>query len=100
MGKIGLTPVERAELNTIRPDGEDGCWVWTGNVNWKGYATSSYRGIKTTLHRLVYLFVNEVTLPSSTVVRHTCDNRRCWNPAHLTTGDYQDNMDDMTARER
>lgn len=57
-------------------------------------------GKLTTLHRHVYEEVRGVKLPTEVFVRHTCDNPPCWNPAHLTTGSTQDNMDDMTARER
>ncbi len=32
--------------------------------------------------------------------RHSCDNRWCINPAHITAGTHQDNMDDMTTRGR
>jgi len=31
---------------------------------------------------------------------HTCDNRRCCNPAHLRIGTQQDNIDDMIQKGR
>lgn len=34
------------------------------------------------------------------VACHTCDNERCWNPAHIYAGTAKSNYDDMVARGR
>jgi hypothetical protein len=62
-----------------------------------GYATAWLHGSSTTLHRKVYY---EATGELPDVVRHTCDNRRCIQPAHLIGGTQVDNMDDMQERGR
>lgn len=66
-----------------------------------GYATAWVvrDGIRftTTLHRKIHL---EHTGEWPEVVRHTCDNPRCINPAHLRSGTQTDNMTDMRERGR
>lgn len=50
-------------------------------------------------HRAVYmLMVGPIS--DGLLVRHTCDNRVCVNPAHLLLGTTQDNADDRRIRGR
>ena len=66
-----------------------------------GYATAwvdrAGRKHTTTLHRKLYW---EHTGDWPEVVRHTCDNARCINVAHLEGGTAVDNMQDMHMRGR
>lgn len=62
-----------------------------------GYATAIVAGRTTTLHRKVHF---EATGEWPEIVRHTCDNPRCINPAHLVGGTQVDNMRDMRERGR
>lgn len=66
-----------------------------------GYATAWVlrEGVRstTTLHRKVYW---ETTGEWPECVRHTCDNARCINPAHLVGGTQADNVQDMHTRGR
>jgi hypothetical protein len=83
----------------------DGCWAWYGHRMRDGYGHfsksgggGSRGGQKMILaHRQAFLLENG-HLPA--VVRHTCDNRGCVNPAHLVPGTHADNMRDMTDRGR
>lgn len=52
------------------------------------------------LHRVAYVNANGLTLEDieGLVVRHTCDNPRCINPAHLVLGTHADNMRDKAER--
>jgi hypothetical protein len=51
-------------------------------------------------HRLSYcLFVSD-TIPDGGVVRHSCDNPPCCNPAHLEIGSTLDNSRDAVERNR
>lgn len=61
-------------------------WVWRDNIK-----------CATTKHRRVYY---EHTGEWPEVVRHTCDNPRCINPAHLVGGTQVDNMRDCKERAR
>ena len=67
-----------------------------------GYGQIELEGKAVMHHRLVYCETNNVTLDSiaTLVVRHTCDNPRCVNPAHLLLGTHADNSKDRGERKR
>jgi len=76
----------------------DICWVWTGCRNKKGYG-SFYCKKKIASHRYSYIIHNG-NIPNGLLVRHTCDNPSCVNPAHLILGTNQDNVNDKMKRGR
>lgn len=52
-----------------------------------------------TAHRASYsLFVADI--PTGMCVMHKCDNRGCFNPAHLAAGTLADNNRDMHKKQR
>ena len=70
-----------------------GCWLWTACKNGRGYGTFGLNGRMQKAHRVSYeLFNGEI--PEGLIVRHTCNNPICVNPAHLIVGTYQDNSND------
>lgn len=74
------------------------CHLWTGPTNKGGYGVV-HIGLHTVLvHRLVHAIKTGNAMAE--VVMHTCDNPLCCNPAHLRTGTYQENMDDMRDKGR
>lgn len=60
----------------------DGCWVYTKNLNWKGYGTFKIDGKFYKAHRVSYYLFNG-DLVEKLVVDHMCKNRACFNPQHL-----------------
>lgn len=80
----------------------DECWNWP-RVNRGGYAQwdSSINGKKFVVRvaRHAYALANG-ELKEGDLVRHTCDNPRCFNPDHLVAGTQADNMQDMIKRGR
>jgi hypothetical protein len=76
-----------------------GCWLWTGHKKPNGYGqiTINYKTLST--HRLSYeLFKGPI--PEGMYICHSCDVKACINPDHLWTGTHQDNMNDMTKKNR
>ena len=80
------------------------CWEWTGKVNKNGYGElripsgTSHRK-QARAHRISYKIYNP-EWEGAECVLHTCDNRRCWNPAHLFLGTNADNVEDMVSKGR
>lgn len=77
----------------------NGCWEWTGSVASHGYGSFGVDGRTETAPRVAYkLFVGEI--PEGACVLHSCDNRLCVNPNHLTVGDKAQNAQEAVERGR
>lgn len=74
----------------------EGCWEWTGNLNHGGYGKIGEKGLA---HRRSYQYTYG-NIPAGKQVCHTCDNRKCVNPAHLFLGSIGDNMKDKVFKNR
>lgn len=79
--------------------GGDGCWIWQGNKNPKGYGYMSDNGRLRTAHRVSYeKFCGP--FPPHLQVLHRCDTPSCVNPDHLFLGSNIDNVQDRVAKGR
>jgi len=78
------------------------CWEWVGFKSRDGYGVVHEKTKLIKAHRLAYCEANNKTLADifDVVVRHTCDNRLCVNPAHLLLGTSADNTQDRHVRNR
>lgn len=73
------------------------CWIWTKRRHKFGYGEFKLGRTKVRAHQVAhYLSTGE----RPEVVRHTCDNPPCCNPAHLLSGTYLDNTRDCIERGR
>ena len=82
-------------------DKTGGCWIFRqyGEVNYGRFKPGG-RGVKTVLaHRYSYE-IHHGPIPDGMVVMHSCDNRACVNPEHLSLGTYKENTAQMTERGR
>lgn len=60
----------------------DGCWLWTGCVNSKGYGNVGIAGNVHLTHRVAYEALRG-PIPPGLTVDHLCRAKTCCNPAHL-----------------
>jgi hypothetical protein len=81
-------------------DEETGCLEWQLSKNEDGYGYVWYQGKNHYAHRVAFALTNNVTLTTADYVCHECDNPSCVNPDHLFLGNQQQNMDNMTAKNR
>lgn len=72
------------------------CWLWIRRISSAGYGV--YR--RTYAHRTAWQIEHGQRIPLGLVIRHTCDNPPCCNPAHLVIGTHRDNGRDMIQRGR
>lgn len=83
--------------------GDNECWQWTSAIGGSGYGFFWVGGKKRSefAHRLVVIWRGETIPPGpGWHVMHSCDNKLCVNPAHLSVGKNQDNRADCVAKKR
>lgn len=86
--EMTLDDIFRFLSKCSEPD-ENGCIVWCGIKDQRGYGT--WRGLK--CHRISY-FLSTGSLNRNLLIRHLCENKSCINPKHLEIGNAIDNARD------
>jgi hypothetical protein len=82
-----------------RVEKSDGCWLWQGCTNDYGYGQAHWGTRSHGAHRVSWELANG-PVPAGRCVMHSCDNRLCVNPAHLSVGTNGDNNRDRHAKRR
>lgn len=88
-------------LSRIEVGEDNDCWNWKGVCNPHGYPIMQIgsRAKRKTckVHRVLY---QELVgkLDKDELVLHNCDNKKCLNPRHLESGNYQKNNQDAWNR--
>lgn len=76
------------------------CWTWPGHLDEDGYGSLKHEKRPYRAHRVSWAIHSGRMPCADEVVRHTCDNPPCVNPAHLLVGTVTDNNRDTVQRER
>lgn len=77
---------------------ESGCHEWQGALR-NGYGVIKINGKCVSTHRFVFHMKQE-PIPLGMVVMHSCDNKKCVNPEHLSIATQSDNMVDCSNKGR
>lgn len=90
------TVAQRFE-RTVWRGAEDECWDWPGSIFKVGYGQLTKLGKHYYAHRVSYE-VHKGPIPPGMHILHSCDNKKCVNPAHLHLGTHADNMREAAER--
>lgn len=96
---INHKTIETAFWGYVTKKDKDECWEWEGVIAGGGYGSLWFEMRQYRAHRISYL-INKGDIPEGLFVMHSCDNRKCVNPNHLSIGTHSDNMRDCANKGR
>ena len=77
----------------------DECWEFSKKIYKNGYGCFRINGNDILAHKISWIINNGIR-KTGLVIMHSCDNRKCVNPNHLSMGTNQDNILDMINKNR
>lgn len=78
-------------LTKVDKKGPGGCWLWTGRLEHSGYGIVSLHGQRHTVHNAFLRLTVGPPPPGKPFAVHSCRNRHCVNPKHLSWGSRSKN---------
>lgn len=91
-GLRGREPIER--FNSFVKPSENGCLLWQGCLNSRGYGCFCFGGKGRTVlaHRWAYENIRGEAIPDGMTIDHLCRQRRCVNTEHLEVVPLKENI--------
>lgn len=88
-------PLILERIMSRRHFAESGCHEYTGYIDPYGYGDIMFKTHNWKVHRLLWVCLHG-PIPEwpEAVILHSCDNRKCINPAHLSLGTQKENIID------
>jgi hypothetical protein len=80
---VWLVQQPRYYTKVAMPDGPDGCWMWTSQVNSKHYPRIVTLGRNWPAHRIMLVAKRGRDLDPGYWTDHICKVKGCVNPDHL-----------------
>lgn len=87
-------------MDKVDVRGEDDCWEWKASCQPTGYGQFGLRNTMLYAHRVSFELHNNRPVAKGMCVLHSCDNRKCVNPNHLSEGTEKENIRQAIERKR
>lgn len=78
-------------LAVIKAENPEGCWIWPGYTNKKGYGVVRSDGRVTLAHKAAYELTHG-PVEAKMQLDHLCRNKACFRPDHLEPVTQSENM--------
>jgi hypothetical protein len=97
--ELGLTTGKQENRQvTYNIDG-NGCWICTSHKTNNGYPQGKYDKGRRLIAKVMWQEKNG-DWPKDKICIHSCDNRLCINPDHISPGTKKINSEDMASKDR
>ena len=97
--KFSHGPMNERFFKHVKKSGANDCWEWTADLSRAGYGSiwDSDKKKNASAHRFSYE-LHHGDIPDGLQVMHSCDNKKCVNPNHLSLGTPLQNTRDAVER--